>query len=148
MNTSRTLKARAFITFMAIACLGTVAIGLSVIESPATMRLKKTDERRINDLKEIIQAASDIHDQDGTAPERLEDLIAQSNDRLDSTDPVTGTHYEYRRLPESRIEVCAIFSASNEIRGNSDTIYFNKNWRNLFHDVGRHCFEFNLQDEN
>lgn len=143
----KTLRTRLFLVFISVICLGTVSAGLTVIESPATMRLKKIDEQRISDLREIILRANDIYSDSQSVPSNLEELQKQSEPRIKIVDPETGQPYGYRRIDSSSIEVCATFLASNKVSFRSArSVYFNSRSHPLVHDIGYHCFEFNLKD--
>lgn len=129
------------IALIAVALVGT---GISIIEGPATMKLKKADKRRADDFYVIDQAISQYFKDKKRLPTSLEELVASTSRSLSLNDPETATPYPYRVLAERSVEVCANFNLSNV--GSENSLYFrgNKSWQ---HDAGEDCFEIEVKAE-
>jgi len=121
-----------------------VGWGFFLVGSPATRRLERFDERRLQDLQTIareIQSMVENPNKKGTLkeslPRTLEDAARRARDeRLNPRDPETGDPYVYRIKNESTYELCATFARKRD----SDSGVF---WN---HPAGTHCFTINVLD--
>ncbi|MGE3334131.1 MAG: hypothetical protein AB7I36_10840 [Rhodospirillaceae bacterium] len=64
------------------------------------------DDRRLEDLQRIADAAIEIYKQDGVLPQTLDEVQKKARD-IRTADPETFEIYEYRVLDPLKIEVCA-----------------------------------------
>jgi len=124
--------------------------GLTLIGSPATERLRRIDEQRLNDLRGIRRALERLCvNRSGDRPRLMADLpetLAELDLRarrgdavpwaLALTDPVTAIPYEYRLVGGTVFEVCARFDLPR-----------NRRWEPFWnHPAGQHCFRLDLLD--
>ena len=128
--------------------LATLAWGLWVVGSPQGERLRKLDERRVQQLQSIERAIDrlvrgpyDERSTDGPAPmirplpATLEEVRADAlPDRPPIADPETGAPYGYRVTGESSYELCATFDRA---RDEDDDVQWN-------HPAGPHCFAIDV----
>jgi len=104
--------------------LGLIA-GFTTLGSPDRQRLVQADSRRIEDLQ-IIHRGLHARSIQGVLPQAL------TEPPLRRTDPITGQPYEYRRLDDSRYQLCATFSFESD-KTNRDPVWY--------HPAGRHCYD-------
>ena len=125
-----------------------VAWGFVVVGSPAAQRLRKLDERRIDDLKTVQSEITNIvyegtRSQRGEAPAKplprtLDDVAQRARvRRVSRGDPATGEPYEYRVIDETHFELCATFALP---RDQAQDVAWN-------HPSGRHCFLFDVANQ-
>jgi hypothetical protein len=79
-----------------------------LIDSPAVVREKATDERQINDLMTIQNQISDHYLVTGTLPATLAEIDRDPS--LAVTAPADRDPYEYRRISETEFALCAEFA--------------------------------------
>jgi len=128
-----------------VVVVASMALGVSVVGSPGTERLRRFDAQRASDIKMISEVVFDAAvgtDWRNPAaplaikqplPQTLRDVLAASRNRRPRIkDPENGTTYEYAVLGDSRFQVCATF---NQARDEAADVAWN-------HPAGRHCFEF------
>jgi hypothetical protein len=124
--------------------LVTLVWGFVLAGSPAVERVRKLDERRIEDLQAIHDEIVNLSLGDARAeppderrlqrplPRTLEELAQSARHRRpDIVDPETGEPYEYIVLDETRFRLCATFRLERNEK--SEPV-----WN---HASGRHCFE-------
>lgn len=123
---------------------GAIAFTLRSLDTSLMTRAQKQDARRVNDLREIILQAAQVHDAEGRMPRTLAEIEGKSRRFTSIADPVTFEIYAYTPLDESRIQVCATFEAST--RGRPDAARVNVGGLDhvLDHDAGRTCFTLAL----
>ena len=135
---------------------GTIAIvgialvwGLMIVGSPASERLQKFDERRVEDLKKIESEIHNIvYDLRSSRPYPAEltivnpipETLVEVQERAEYTrpsihDPETSSLYDFVRLSDTRYELCAVFNKERKEQ-------FDVSWN---HPSGRHCFDFELR---
>ena len=126
----------------------TLAWGVAVVGSPGGERMRKLDERRVQDLRAIessldrlclgpqkVRKEGPPHELVSPLPATLAALAASATDRRPSiVDPVSGAAYEYRITGPSTFELCATFDRA---RDEDDEPRWN-------HPAGSHCFAFDL----
>src|SRR5260221_14736577 len=94
-----------------------VAWGFVLVGSPATRRLERFDERRLQDLQTIareIQSMVEDRNKKGTLkeplPKTLEEAAQRARDeRLNPRDPDTGESYVYGIRNETTYDPCPTF---------------------------------------
>jgi hypothetical protein len=141
-NSQRTLTIRSSIAIvLAIIVVIVIATAIALLDSPAQERLRRLDERRMSDLREIANAI-DVHwTLYGSLPSSLDDLADQPGYFAELDDPETGTPYEYRIVDADSFELCATFDTED---GASDRDpYFKDLWHS---GIGRQCFQLEARD--
>lgn len=132
-----------------VAVIAAIVAGLVIAGSPASQRIRKLDERRVNDLSQL---QSQIVDRFWAAKRRLPASLSELQDDISGfvapTDPETNDPYEYRRLDSLKFELCATFSATSDqftTEGKNQPraypVYGGSGGGTWDHDVGRVCFE-------
>lgn len=127
---------------------GALVWGAFLVGSPNSERLRKLDERRIEDLAAIENAierhcvgpSSSWEDGRPTIvsqlPATLDDLAALAADHRPSVvDPARNVPYEYRVIDPSTYELCATFDLPRDVDDNA-------RWNHP--KSGRHCVAFDL----
>lgn len=128
----------------ALAIIGSVAWGFSVLGSPRTQRLYKYDEQKLNDLMGVNGNISNYYSVKGTLPQNLSDVETVTHYTLPK-DLQSGKSYEYQKTSDKTYNLCAEFnkpSNSNSVSRNGVIYptypYGTESWT---HPAGRHCFE-------
>ena len=113
-----------------------VAAGLLITGSPAEQRLRRADEQRVAELRQLAGTAEFRWNREQRLPSVDELVDGQYLTRL-PTDPATGEPYDYRVTGPRQFEVCATFDrpSRSELAGDF--------WS---HEAGRRCFQFNVTD--
>jgi len=127
------------ITLIAVV-VAVVIVGVILLDSPAQERLRRLDERRVDDLRSISAELDVYWTREGTLPSSLEELADEPGVFLELYDPETGQLYEYRVLGSNTYELCAHFSRDTAEERNR---FYRENWS---HGPGRQCFELEAQD--
>lgn len=120
---------------LAVAAVAAVVItGLIVIGSPAEQRVRRLDERRVQDLAQIKGAVDAYWTTRGGLPESIAQLTEAQGPylRAHERDPDSGAPYEYRVLDAAVYELCAEFQ-----RAFDDDNPYMREWS---HPAGRRCF--------
>ena len=136
--------------------LASIVGGFFIMGSPFTLRMKRFDERRVNDLQNIQSQIVNFYQRKGNLPNSLDELkdpIAGFNIPLD---PDSAASYGYEKVSDSPIgeaglsfKLCADFSLASDSQMDSKNVtrpvpmfsgndYLNENWR---HSSGRQCFD-------
>lgn len=119
---------------VAVLAIAVVVAGLMSIDSPGEARLRRLDEQRIRDLREISRAVA----LSWTLNEELPDSLAELTDVGGVTelpnDPESGAPYDYRVIDSARYELCAEFARGTERGTGAPADDF---WS---HRDGRYCF--------
>ncbi|MCK5245715.1 hypothetical protein KAJ02_09325 [Candidatus Bipolaricaulota bacterium] len=120
-----------------------VIVGGILLDSPAQERLRRLDERRVSDLRELSYAVDVYWTREGNLPSSLEELANEERIVRELHDPETGDPYEYRVVGYYSYELCAVFALDMAI-DDRDYLY-----RSLWlHGSGRECFQLEAQDVN
>lgn len=140
--------------FLSVAALllvtGSVVLGFAMAGSPFSARLRRLDEKRIEDLRAIHRTIQQIATQTDkntntvtlirSLPKTLDEVAEyqrtrEAGRRLDLADPRTGERYAYAVTGEKTYELCATFQLAREKK------------RDLFwnHPAGKHCFNFHAE---
>jgi len=127
-----------------VAALVAVAVifGFFTAGSPLAERLRRFDERRVNDLQIIQSEIINYWQRKGTLPDNLEQLKDEIRGFIPPGDPETSEAYEYRPAGDLSFKLCAAFKTSNKESADSTPKpalpYFSSElWP---HDAGRACF--------
>ena len=121
-----------------------VARGFVLVGSPATRRLERFDERRLQDLQTIareIQSMVVNPNKKETLKEPLPKTLEEAakrarNERVNPRDPETGEPYRYTVKNETTYELCATFARPRDW---DSRVFWN-------HPAGAHCFTINVLD--
>ncbi|MFC2078837.1 hypothetical protein ACFLSZ_02545 [Candidatus Bipolaricaulota bacterium] len=124
-----------------VVVLAAVIVGVILLDSPAQERVRRLDERRVDDLQDLSYAVDIYWTREGTLPVSLADLSNEERIVRDLRDPETGQPYEYRIVGDNTYELCAEF-ARDTASDERDTPY-RIFW---FHGSGRQCFQLEAQD--
>ena len=125
--------------FAGVIILGSIVWGFAVLGSPATQRLYKYDEQKVNKLTGINSEIANYYSAKGVLPRTLADITAVSH-YLTVTDSQTGKPYEYEKKNDTTYNLCAEFNkASNEKDKSKPTFQYpyGVSWT---HPAGRYCF--------
>ncbi len=126
---------------LVVAVLTVVIVGVILLDSPAQERLRRLDERRVSDLREIAYALDAYWTREGMLPSSLGELSNEERIVRELADPETGAAYEYRVLSHDSYELCAIFASEMDVR--SRDVPYEHVWS---HNAGRQCFQMEAQD--
>jgi hypothetical protein len=114
-----------------------VAAGLWVVGSPGEQRLRRLDDRRVSDLRQIAYAVLGRWNERQSLPAGTADLADGLYLARLPADPVTEAAYEYRVTSEREFELCAVFDRPARQDEAGDFWY---------HEAGRHCFAFDATE--
>lgn len=120
--------------------LAAVIGGVLMLDSPAEARLRRFDQRRVEDLREIAYAIDAYWSREESLPPSLEELPDERGHLGKLVDPKTGEPYEYQVLGEDTYELCAVFADDTAEQYETP---FRDPW---FHGPGRQCFQLKAQD--
>jgi len=123
--------------------LGAVIAGVVLLESPREARLRRFDERRVEDLRTLAFAVDAYWSREGRLPDSLSDLAETQGIPEGLVDPETSEAYEYRVIGERTFELCAVFA--REARTGARNALFRSRWD---HDKGRAWFRLEAQDQD
>ena len=124
---------------------------LFLIDSPATERMRRADDRRLSDLQAISYGMDTfVLKNKQQLPSSLETLILDRDlGYLENQikDPETQTTYEYKKIDEKSYELCADFALSNKQDDNKTQNYDYRAYGPAWdHDAGRQCFVLTIRD--
>ena len=143
--------------------LASIIGGFFIIGSPFTLRMKRFDERRVNDLQNIQYQIVNFYQRKGVLPNSLDELKDPLSGFNIPLDPDTNASYEYEKvtdlptgqasLPTGKaglsFKLCADFSLESDALIDSKGVSrpmpvfygessLNENWR---HEKGLVCFD-------
>lgn len=126
--------------------------GFFVVGSPFAERMRRFDERRVQDLQSIQWQVVSYWQRKERPPESLDNLRDEISGYAVPRDPENNAVYEYRALAPLKFELCATFkteSGSKDITSAEPAPYGGpggvmENWR---HGAGRVCFERTIDPE-
>ncbi len=131
---------RALAVITAVVVLGSIVSGFFIIGSPASQRLRRFDERRVNDLQVLQNEIINYWGQKDRLPKSLDNLKNDINGFTPPKDPQTSSVYEYKVLGALKFELCATFNVKSSSASEKLTYggpYYAENWD---HEIGRVCF--------
>jgi len=94
-----------------------VIVGVIMLDSPAQERLRRLDERRVDDLHQLAYGVDIYWTREGHLPASLAELSEEERIVRDLADPATGQPYEYRVLGYKTFELCAVFTRDSGTDG-------------------------------
>lgn len=127
--------------------IGSIIWGFAVLGSPATQRLIKYDEQKVNDLMGINNGISNYYQNLGILPKTLADL--SPNYYVPAVDLQTQKPYEYEKTGNLTYNLCAEFNKASNSNGNTTAFvtypYGTVSWN---HPAGRYCFGQTINPNN
>jgi hypothetical protein len=134
-------RSRRFIAIAAVAgVIVVVGIGLFLSGSPSEARVRRLDERRLEDLRQTSYAIDGYFSRHGRLPAALDTLVREAGGSAGVRDPVTQQPYAYRSIDSTRYELCATFDRPSD---DDDETGRPRRWPadwSWAHPAGRHCF--------
>jgi hypothetical protein len=74
----RTLTVRSVVAIsLAVVVLAVIIVGVTLLDSPAQERLRRLDERRVDDLRDLSYELDFYWTREGTLPPSLEELSSE-----------------------------------------------------------------------
>jgi hypothetical protein len=131
-----TRMSRAQVAGTAVAVAGTAAIvvGIVLLGSPADERVRRLDERRVQDLSATARAVDLYWTRHSRLPSSLDELRTQTGADITIADPATSDGYEFRPLRDARYELCATFEGESRDSERGGAGFWS-------HRAGRQCFQ-------
>src|SRR5918999_3419558 len=96
------------------AAIAAVGGGLYVLGSPGEERIRRLDDRRIEDLSGIARAVEVYWSRHDRLPASLDELQKEPVGDVEYKDPETNKSYEYRPLEAREFELCAEFARDSQ----------------------------------
>ena len=118
-----------------LAVVVTLVAAFLVMRSPSDERMRRLDQRRVDELSTIQQAVEAYFRTHDRLPADLD--AAATGFFVSRNDPVTGQPYEYAVVDARTYRLCAVFDADTTAEGDMATARLFQ-WA---HGAGRHCFE-------
>ncbi len=141
----------------ALFVVASIIVGFMVMGSPATQRLVRLDDQRVQALSSIQWQIVNYWQQKEKLPETLDQLHDPIGGFIVPTDPVTGESYGYETTGKNLFKLCATFGASNQNVETSNTMpriapvptkgYGNGIDENWQHGIGKVCFDRTIDPE-
>jgi hypothetical protein len=119
---------------LTIVTMAAVAIGMLLLGSPAEERVRRFDERRVQDLASIARAVDLYWTRHVRLPSSFDELRKEPGGDAGFNDPSTNDLYQYRPLEAGSYELCAQFERGSRPPGRATGDDF---WS---HGTGRQCF--------
>ena len=138
---SSSALARIYFYATSVVLLLVIIIGITQIEAPGQVRLRKQDDVRIQHLSELESQVNFYAQTNQSLPADLSMVTLRDDAKLD---PVTGVPYEYRVTGATTFELCATFETSNKTGSDAEPYpqyYYGSPW---LHDAGATCFQRNI----
>ncbi len=130
-----------------------IIAGFLLIESPKKARLRKFDEKRVQDLQVIQSQILDYWRTKGKLPRILTDLNDDISGFRAPHDPMTNVEYEYAVGGADSFSLCAMFSLASDEEKNViaskplspyNSIKGNEVWG---HGWGQTCYDRTIDKE-
>lgn len=151
---SKNPRMRLFVLVVVIVVLASVIYGFFAAGSPFRERVRRFDERRVQDLQSIQWRVVDYWRKKGRLPENLDELHDAISGYAVPMDPEGNASYEYHTFAFAplKFRLCANFKTeSGALDGQTapEPMFFDgrsvfDNWR---HGAGRACFERTIDPE-
>lgn len=111
------------------------------IESPATARGRKLDQRTLNDISNLESSVNYYYSQNGELPEEIEEVAKEEK----NVEYFESRGIEYKKTGDMSFELCATFRTNSE-ELNDDLSYI-RSPRERSYEEGYNCLEGNLWDK-
>lgn len=128
----------------AVVVIGSIVWGFSVLGSPATQRLYKYDDQKVNDLMNLSSAVESFYLQKNALPKDLNELSTLGYG-FNSIDSQTQKSYEYIKNGTLKYSVCAEFNKDSLTKDPAQRPVGYISWS---HPEGRYCFERTINPNN
>lgn len=118
-----------------------VLTGFWLLGSPNRQRQIRLDQQRLNDL---FQIALYLHQQaeQSLLRDKTVNLPTSLSANNRQTDPISNQPYQYRRLDNTKYQLCAEFATESDTDKLRDFSSTNQDfWQ---HPSGRHCFQLDV----
>lgn len=102
-----------FTYIIIIIVVGAVIAGFFVVGSPKEERLRRFDERRIQDLQSLQNEIVNYWQSKAKLPERLPELVDNIRGFTVPRDPETSSEYGYQIKGELEFALCATFDRAS-----------------------------------
>ena len=123
--------------------------GFFIMGSPFTLRMKRFDERRVNDLQNIQYQIVNFYQRKGNLPNNLDELKDPIAGFIIPLDPANAISYGYEKVSDLGFKLCADFSLDSDRQTDSkymtrpmpissEAYFINENWQ---HQKGVVCFD-------
>lgn len=123
-----------------------------VVGSPSQERARRMDQQRVNNLQQITYALDSYYALKKNIPDDLKQLAGTQDVYLESiNDPQTKQAYDYRKIDETKYELCAAFETAAQKSEDTGVTKpagygpYDTMWQ---HGVGRQCFELQVRTAN
>ncbi len=128
---------RIIIVTASLAVVGAIFAGLYVIGPPSRQRLRRIDERRMQDLNELSIAVDNYWNHNKKLPATMEELCKHSCSN--AKDPVSQRPYIYEKTGPKAYKFCADFALESDESSPSGRYYYPQfKWK---HKAGHDCFD-------
>lgn len=145
---SRDPRMKWFIYAMVAIVGAAVVYGFFAVGSPFRERLRRFDERRVQNLQNIQWQVVSYWQKKEKLPAGLGDLRDEISGFTSPRDPESGSDYEYRILGDLKFELCAEFDTDSGRDVPKSLLpipgELSENW---MHEAGRKCFERTIDPE-
>lgn len=122
-----------------------IIMGFLAVGSPMSERVRKLDDRRVQDLQTIQSEIVYYWQSKGKLPESLSVLNDALRGFTVPKDPDSGGQYPYKSISAKGFEICATFSLpSRESKSVSDGFSPQENW---IHQEGLKCFDRTIDED-
>lgn len=128
--TTRAQMAGGVLTLVLVAVIGTALV---LMGSPNAERVRRLDERRVQELQSLAAAVDVFWTRNDSLPESIDRLKQVQGGGFATHDPVTNVAYEYRVLGGARFELCATFDSGTTADSGRAPGFWS-------HQAGRQCF--------
>ncbi len=119
-----------------IIILASIVWGFSVLGSPATQRLLKYDEQKVNDLMNLKNNIDSYYPSHSSLPDTLEE-----DGYIMGLDPQTNKPYEYVKTGKLTYNICAVFNKESPAVTQPNIYARPIGFPDWTHPAGHHCFE-------
>lgn len=137
-----------FVFGISLIIVTAVIAGFLIIGSPQEERLRRFDERRVQDLSAIQSEIINYWTNKERLPQNITELRDDIRGFTPPRDPSTGADYEYQVIDSLEFALCANFDTASDYESNRlrapEPYYGQQNWQ---HETGRVCFERKIDPE-
>lgn len=126
--------------------LVSIIMGFFIVGTPGQQRMRRLDEKRIQDLSNIESQTNAYWQQKADTPPSLQELVKSTSyyGSVSIQDPETGAVYEYTKKSGVEYQLCANFSLASEQTTTGKTAVTVSSWD---HEKGRQCFDRKVSAE-
>jgi hypothetical protein len=137
------ISAKAFSWISTLLVLTAIVIGVVLNGSPETLRMKRQDSRRIDDLRNISRTIDSYYSKHAELPATLDKILSDPETNwYPPLDPQTLQLYQYTIKGPTDYALCTTFALSATTRTDSSDDDFPGVVGFLPHGAGRQCFDF------